>query len=147
MASGIVYDAIRAFLDPALGGCWQSTAIQWENESAPPTTGTDGNPTIWSSIDFLGNVYSQMSIGAAPQSDNRWDEDGTLWFHLYVPVKTGSSSARALAKNFADLFRGLTLLSDNLVFGDASIGAGAVSDDNGNWWVLSVSIQWQHIEA
>jgi hypothetical protein len=147
MASQVVYDAIRTFLDPAQGGCWQSTPIKWENEAAVSTADEGGNPVIWSSIDFVGNVYSQMSIGADPQSDNRWDEDGTLWFHFYVPVNTGSSSARGLAKSFADVFRGLTLLNGNLVFLDASIGAGAVSDDDGNWWVLSVSIGWQHIEA
>jgi hypothetical protein len=147
MASQAVYDAIRAFLDPAQGGSWSTTAIKWENEAAVPTTDASGNPIIWASIDLIGNVYSQMSLGADPQSDNRWDEDGTFWFHLYVPVNTGSSAARATAKAFADVFRGTTLLAGNLIFGDASIGGNVVSDDDGNWWVLSVSIQWQHMEA
>lgn len=144
MASDVVYDAIRGYLDPNKGGTWTETPIAWENEDF-----TKPEPPVrWVMVEISGTVYGQQSIGADEQRDNRWDEEGTLWLHVFEEVGKGSSAARRVAKALADKFRGARLLSDeSLEFGDAAIGSGERSDDDGNWWRVSVSIDWRRMEA
>lgn len=145
MSSDTVYDAIRAYLTAQ----WTATPIRFENEVAdasnnplPPST-----PTSWIAMAISGTAYGQQSIGAAEQTDNRWDEEGILWLYVMVPSGTGASLARQHAKALADLFRGTTLLSGSLEFMDAYIGRGAPSTENGNWWEIAVDIEWRRMDA
>lgn len=64
-----------------------------------------------------------------------------------VPVGTGSLDARRCAKQLADLFRGVTLLSGSLEFRDAFIGQGELAVEVGNWFKLPVDIEWRRIDA
>lgn len=139
MASGTVYDAIKAYLQAQ----WSTSPIAWENE----TFNKPEPPAPWVMVEIAGDVYAQMSIGADEQADNRWDEEGVLLLHVFVPTGTGASAARGHAKALADLFRGATLLSDSLEFMDASIGMGQPGDDDGMWWRISVSIDWRRMDA
>lgn len=138
MASDIVYGAVQEFLT----GRWNATKISWENQ-----TYSLGTETAWIMVEITGTSYAQQSIGAGDGDANRWDEDGVLFVHVFVESGLGSLEARRLAKLAADLFRGTLLLGDTLEFGDASIGMGDVSEANGNWWRVSVSIEWRRIEA
>jgi hypothetical protein len=139
MASGTVYDAIKGYLEAQ----WTTTTIAWENESFTKPE----PPAAWLMVEMTGDLYAQMSIGAGVQSENRWDEEGVLLLHVYVPSGTGASTARAYAKSLADLFRGALLLDDSLEFLDASIGMGQPGDDDGMWWRISVSVDWRRMEA
>lgn len=139
MASGAVYDAVRAYLD----GAWTTTPIAWENEAFVPP-----NPQVpFIEVEMTGTNYGQQSIGASVQSDNRWDEEGVLFVNVQVPVNSGASLGRTYAKGVADLFRGTRLMNDNLEFLDAFIGSGRPGRAEGNWWMIPVDIEWRRMEA
>ena len=148
MASGDIYSAIQAHMLDS----WTDTPILVENEntlpngvSAPPTA---GSVSCWVSVELAGTQYSQQSIGASSQSDNRWDEEGFLILTLFVPNGSGSIVGRNYAKQLADIFRGIRLLNDqSLEFLDASIGRGSPSDVEGNWFQIPIYIQWRRWES
>lgn len=150
MASDVVYTAIRDYLDGvgATPAAWTATGLQYDNE--PPITKADntGKPIPWIMIEMTGTLYEQESIGANTQAENRWDEEGQLFGHVFVPSGKGSLVARQFAKQFVDLFRGVRLLPDQtLEFMSASIGMGAIGDDNGAWFRISTDIHWRRMEA
>jgi hypothetical protein len=134
-----VYDAIEAYVTSA----WTHTPIAWPNKQF-----TQQNPPAsWVAFQITGSLYGQQSIGASVQADNRWDEEGTIWFHVFVPTNSGESGARGRAKALAVLFRGKTLLENRLEFLDAAIGSGEPGDEDGNYYRVSVSIDWRLWEA
>jgi hypothetical protein len=141
MATDTVYDAIRAYFEAT----WTATGLDrlfWENEIQPP--GDD--PII--AIEMRGTYYGQESIGEDVQANNRWDEEGVLWVHCLVTKGTGARYSRELARRVAEMFRGSRLLSDSLEFLDASIGAGDSLDNvEGNWWCVTVTIDWRRMDA
>lgn len=152
MASGAVSAAIEDFLGGVgeTPAAWTVTPLLFENK----VVDQGGNalpretPEPFVSVEFTGRSYGQVSIGASLQADNRWDEEGMLFLDVFWPVGTGSREARAAAKQLTDKFRGLTLLSGNLEFGDAAIGSGAKSEKyNGNYFVIPVDIEWRRVEA
>lgn len=150
MATDAVYDAIKTYLQtPATVAVLAdpSTAVippfRFENE----TFDKPDPPAPWISAALTGVLYGQKSIGASRQADNRWDETGHLWIPVFVPIGTGSSRARQLAKMLADIFRGLTLLAGSLEFLDAFIGEGSPSPEEGNYYELAVVIEWRRVEA
>lgn len=139
MASGAVYDAIRAYLD----GAWTTTPIAWENEQFTPPD----PPSPFLEVEMTGTNYGQQSLGASLQRDNRWDEEGVLFLNLQIPLGTGASQGRTYAKTLADLFRGTRLLSDSLEFRDAFIGVGRPGRTDGNWWLVPIDIEWRRMDA
>lgn len=144
MASSVVFDAIKTYLTDN----WLTSPAQWENETPIDTNSpTTGLPAPWVMVEMTGTLYGQVSIGAATQATNRWDEEGQLWLHVFVPTGTGGHTARLHAKQLADLFRGTTLSGGSLDFGDARIGMGEAGDEDGAWFRISVSIDWRYIEA
>ncbi len=145
MASNVVYDAIKTYLT----GAWTTTPTQWENEPEVVKVDTTTGARIpWVMVEMTGTLYGQQSIGAAdPVTDNRWDEEGDLWLHVFVPTGSGGQTARTYAKTLVDLFRGTQLASDHLEFMDATIGMGQPGDEEGLWFRISVKIEWRYIEA
>jgi len=138
MASDVVYTAIKNYLI----GAWSNCPIAWENEDfVRPEP-----PGPWILFEITGTMYAQQSIGDSPQSANRWDEEGVMWLHVFVPKGTGSVLARNYAKGLADLFRGAWLIN-SLEFLAAAIGEGAPADDMAVYWRVSVSIEWRHWDA
>lgn len=142
MASLVVYDAIRDHLTSQ----WQLTPIRWPNEGSADPPDPSEYP-IWVSVIMTGTLYGQETIGAEIQADNRWDEEGILWLHVYAAAGSGEREQRQYCKQLADIFRGLTLLDGNLEFGDASIASGELGDENHAWWRISVDVQWRHMDA
>lgn len=132
MASPQVYDAIRTFLEAN----YSATPLYFENEQ------TDAMPSAWVLIEFVSTTYFQTSIGARTQAENRFDEEGSLFAHVLVPVGSGVRDAFAYAYAIADLFRGLTLLNGNVEFNDVIVGYGE-SQDEGNYYRVSVNIGWR----
>jgi hypothetical protein len=139
VASNTVYDAVQAYL---LAN-WTTTPLAFENEQFDKPEPT--SPFV--AVEMTGVLYAQQSIGEANQASNRWDEEGNLWLHVFVPVDTGSSLARQYCKTLCDLFRGLQLLSGNLEFIDASIGLGEPGDENGQYYRISCNIEWRRWNA
>lgn len=134
--SDAVFDAIKSHLTPL----WTATPMQWPNEDFEPV-----GDASWVKVELHGTVYGQQSIGANVQADNRWDEEGILWLYVMVKRGIGTSQARGAGRALADIFRGLTLLGNSLEFMDANIGTGA--DQEGNWYMVPVSIEWRSIDA
>lgn len=155
MAADAVYDAIKTFLetpanvvslaDPTTGVV---PTFRFENSAGFVTpTDVNGAPTPWIGVAMSGVLYGQQSLGMSRQADNRWDEEGSLWLPVFVASGTGSSRARQLAKQLADIFRGLTLLADSLEFGDAYINEGKRSEEDGNWFEIPLGIEWRRMGA
>ena len=150
MAADAVYDAIKDFLDtPA-----NVTSLADSVTGAVPTFRFENeqfdqpNPPVpWVAMALTSHSYGQVSIGASEQADNQWQEDGDLWLSVFVPINSGASRARQLAKQLADLFRGRQMLSDTLEFLDAFIGGAGPAPDEGNWFELDLIIQWRRVEA
>ena len=148
MASGAVFDAIRTYLDggpltPGTGA-WQTIPIRWENEPLNPL------PAAFVDVEMTGTAYDRQTIGAftaAHVDNNRWDEEGVLWLHVLVKINTGGSIVRTYAKSLADLFRGKLLLGDSLEFKEAFIGRGQPGHEDGNYYRVSVYINWRRMNA
>lgn len=134
MADDVIYGAIKDYVSAN----WTNTTIAWENEdfSRPEP------PAPFIIFEITGTYYQQETIGDGTQANNRWDEEGVMFFHVLVPTGAGSMLARHYCKAIANLFRGLLLLDDNLEFMRASIGEGAPSDDAGMYWRTTVSVEW-----
>jgi hypothetical protein len=143
-----VFDAIQGYLGTAaVGGVWDFNLAKlvYENESDGPPA---GDPAPWVLVVLDTQLYAQQSLGGGLEpGQNRWDEDGTVWFHVFTPRGTGSRKARRIGKALANLFRGHLLLDDGLEFLDADMGAGDPGAENGNYYLLSVSLNWRRIEA
>lgn len=155
MAADAVYDAIKTHLStPAnVAGLADATTLvvpsfRFENdgEFIPPKDST-GTPIPWISMALARVLYGQTSIGENQQANNNWEETGQLVLSVFVPVGSGGSRARQLAKLLADIFRGLRLLSDKMEFLDAGIGGSGPAPEEGNWYQLDVVIDWRHVEA
>jgi hypothetical protein len=150
MAADAVYDAIKAYLqteanvavlaDPETGIV---PPFRFENEPFEKPN----PPAPWMDVALTGVLYGQQSIGAATQASNRWDETGRLWLPVFVPVNTGASRARQIAKLLADVFRGLTLINGDLEFRDAFIGGAGAAPEDGNWFQLDLVIDWRRVES
>lgn len=150
MAADAVYDAIQGYLQTPANVAGLADP---ETNVVPPFRFENENfdkpdpPSPWIAVALTGVLYGQESLGASVQAANRWDESGHLWLPVFVPIGTGSSRARHLAKLLADIFRGLTMLNDNLEFRDAFIGEGGPAAESGNWYELPLVIEWRRVEA
>lgn len=132
MSTASVYSSIKTFLDAN----WTTTPLAYENYDYPvPNT-----PAAFVVVEITGNSYRQASIGA--NSQNLFRENGLLWLHVMVPSGTGSLTARTYAETLVELLRSRELVS-GLILGDSSVGLGDKSTENGNYWCLSMSVEWQ----
>ncbi|NEV75468.1 hypothetical protein DYI24_00030 [Rhodopseudomonas sp. BR0C11] len=138
-----VYDAIKEHLD----NNWDSTLASIYFENDYKNDEPDDAPDVWVLVVLDTNLYAQQSIGGGDDAaDNRWDEDGTLWFHVFVPRGIGSRESRRIAKALANLFRGVKLLDGELEFLDADLGSRAARG-TANVYATAVSIDWRRPEA
>ena len=92
---------------------------------------------------MVGTFYGQGSLGADSPGENRWDEEGFVLLHIGVPAGTGAREAKRLARQAADLFRGVLLAEGSLEFLDATIGRG---DRDGAWFGIGVEIDFRRME-
>lgn len=132
MASHTAYRAIRDYLDAQ----WTTTRITWGNDNLG-----DEHADPWVHADVTGSSYEQESMGAGVVTDNRWVEVGMLFMSVMVKSGTGTDLARSYADTLVNLFRGQDFAQ--IEFQRFSIGLGQVSTENGNWWELPVSIEWE----
>lgn len=144
-----VFDAIQAYLGATSGtGAWDYSVapLLYENDGDAEPVGDVAN---WVAVLIDSELYGQQSIGAGiDQAGNRWDEEGTLWFHVFVPRGTKSREARRIARGLANMFRGKNnLIGGNLEFLDASMSSGDPGRENANYFLMSVSIGWRYIDA
>lgn len=145
-----VYDAVLDYLGdgtPEHPGEWDHSLapLFYENTIAGPPPGR----AAFVKVALETRLYGQETIGAddGGENQNRWDESGTLWFHIFTPRGVDSREARRIAKALANAFRGKRMLDDGLEFGDADLGAGDPGAENAGHYLLSVSIDWSRSDA
>jgi hypothetical protein len=137
MSSPTTFDPIEALLRAE----WSSTPLVLENETWP----APDEPAPFLFVEIFGSYYDQASIGGGELvTDNLWRERGQLYGHVLIPNGTGSRPGRVLAQQFVDLFRGQDLGS--IRFLGASIGAGQPGDQDGNYYRMTATIDWERDE-
>lgn len=95
----------------------------------------------WLRLSVTSDILTPIELGA-----EIWQENGTAYVEVVVPAYSGSAVARALAKTIANAFRGL-VSPYPVVYLGASIGDGLVQPVNGQWWGLTVSVDWRYQDA
>lgn len=140
MSSATVYSAVKAFLIAS----WTTTPLVFDNanEAENLTKPWEGT-SPWVSVEMTSDYYGAESIGAGSDAANLYRERGVIFPTVMVPSGTGSLLARQHAKALIDLFRGLDLVAGRVIFREMSIGLGENRTENGNWYALPCSIEYQ----
>ncbi|EHK56902.1 hypothetical protein [Allomesorhizobium alhagi] len=127
-------------IEQRLRAQWTETPLVFENEDYP----LPDVPAHFVYVEVYGDFFDQASIGAEPRTDNLWREVGQLYLHVMTPNGIGSGTARQLARQLVDLFRGEDIGS--VTFREASIGAGEPGREFGNYYAMTATITWQRDE-
>lgn len=134
-------DAAFTTIEARLRSLWSACPLVFENEDWP----TPDEPAHFLLVEVAGDVFDQASIGGGTAvNDNLWREEGQIIGHVMTRRGIGSTTARQLAKQFVDLFRGLDV--DGIRFRGASIGAGETGDNDGNYWRMTALLDWERDE-
>lgn len=136
MASPEAYTPIAAYLQAE----WTATPIAFENDNFKPGKAV----AAFVVAEIFGTFFNQASIGEGDRADNLWRENGMIYLHVCVPRGSGSLQARVYCRQLADLFRGQDL--GNIRFRDISIGAAEVGDEDGNYFRMTTTIEWERDE-
>jgi hypothetical protein len=107
----------------------------FENEDFP----ISGEVAAFVYVEIFGQMFTQESIGAP--GHNLWRETGTMQLHVFVPNSSGSRDARVYAFALAQLFRETSVTGMHL--GALSIGAGEPGKADGNYFPMSVTLDWE----
>ncbi|TPM19776.1 hypothetical protein [Mesorhizobium sp. B2-3-6] len=134
MSSPEAFDGIHDYLLAAWAG---RTPMVFENEPSP----IGDTPEAWVLVEIFGDFFDLASIGAEPVLANRWREGGQVLMHVLTPNETGSRAGRVYAKQLVDLFRGKEIAG--VRFRDASIGAGERGTQDGNYYRMTATIDWE----
>lgn len=135
--------SVEAFgpIEDRLRALWQATPLVFENEDWP----LSDDPAHFLFVEVFGELFRQASIGGGEAvEDNLWREEGQILIHVMTRRGIGSRTARTLAKQALDLFRGLDV--GDITFRDASIGAGEPGTNDGNYWRMDATIDWERDE-
>lgn len=122
-----VYDLVRALLTDD----WTACPVSFQNEDfAMPS----GSPWVYAEvlpIESDGTDFNSPGkrIGSGM---------GLIALHVFVPTGTGTRDALDLADQLAALLRFRTL-STGVSTDAASVAGGSTSDDEGNWYRVSVT--------
>ncbi|MCO5080881.1 MAG: DUF4128 domain-containing protein [Rhizobiaceae bacterium] len=133
MSSPAAFTGIETYLRTN----WTATPIHFENEP----WNLAASPAHFLYVEMFGDFYDQASIGADPQDANLFRENGQVYVHVMTLRGIGTGQARTYAKQIVDLFRG------NEEAGvrprGMSIGASEPGEQDGNYFRLTVTIDWE----
>ena len=136
MASPEAFAPIEAYLRAE----WTATPLAFENDDFKPAK----TAAAFVLAEIFGTYFDQASIGEGDRIDNLWREAGMIYLHVCVKRGTGSLAARTYCRQLADLFRGQDLGS--IRFRDISIGAAEAGDEDGNYFRMTTTIEWERDE-
>ncbi len=134
MSSDLVFTAVQNFLYAN----FTTVPLNFENDQFV----LPDPPSPWVDVEIYGSSFNQSSFGSGVPSTDNWTEMGAVLCHVMIPVNTGSLLGRQIATQLSTLFKGRRIEPD-IRFGDQSIGAGMVQIETGNWWPISLRIEWQ----
>ena len=129
-----VFDAVKAYLQAN----WTATPIAWPNEPFDKPE----PPSAWILAEILGGDFLQMSIGAGSAAANRWEDTGSLFVHVFVPIDSGDRECWQRATALATMLKGL-ILPGGTTFNSMSIGNGEHGDNTGAWWRRSLHARFR----
>ena len=110
-----------------------------------------GVPIAWPNVTFnkpitpgpwLAVECTSHTIDPIELSGGVWSEEGTVYVDVFVPTGTGTDAARTLAKSISNIFRGI--YTGPVIYNGGSIGNGSISENDGMWWVITVTVQWRY---
>lgn len=130
MSSPTAFDLIHDHLVAS----WAETPLTFENEDFElPDT-----PEHFVYVEVVGDSYEQDTFGAP--GNNMWLEAGVIYLHVEAPAGTGSGTARQIGNRLTYLFREQPL--GDIHFRRMSIGAGEPGKTFGNYFAMTVTIEW-----
>lgn len=140
MASPVPWADARARITAATatGQPLAGLTVEWPNEAF---TRPDP-PAPFLSVEMAGDGMGAIEMGG----QGAWQERGQLFLHVLVPTGTGTTGVRAIAKALSDLFRNVSTEANALIYERQSIGMGEPEEDDGPWWVMSVSVAWKYTD-
>jgi len=133
--------AVRGAVRNYLAANWTTSELVYESTLTEPPVQSDGVLRPYFYIQVSYNSTDQWSIGEEPRTGNRWREDGLVFFHLYTPAGAGMDVSDEHADAMIALFKGLQL-SPDIEFRNISSDIGGPGDDNGNYYRISISVEW-----
>lgn len=136
MATDTAFTELRAFIVENWN--FATCPLAWDNEPFDEPQPDHG--VSWGRVLVDGDMWEQATIGAGTPEENRWDETGSVVFSAMVPVNTGSLLCRQRLREFANLCRGQDI--GTIEFMGARFDPIGAVDDAGNWWTMSVTIEW-----
>jgi hypothetical protein len=130
MSTAITFTALEDYLRAE----WTATPIVFENETSPIAD----DPAAFVFVEIFGDYLAQETFGAP--GENLWREEGEIRAHVLVPNGTGTRVARGYASDLADFFKEVEV--SGIHFRQMSIGAGEPGRDDGNYYRMTLSIDW-----
>src|SRR3954467_3373536 len=129
MASPAPFNDFRTLLTAANLGY----PIAWPNTNF----GAPEPPAPWLSVQAESRTLDPIEIPA-----RSWSEEGTFYIDVSVPAGTGTDLARTIAKNVANIVRGLG--PRDVVYLGGAVSNGGVGEEDGLWWTMTVSIDFRY---
>ena len=133
--------AVRGAVTDYLAANWTLSELVYQNTSTEPPVASDGVLRPWVYVEVSYNSTDQWSIGETDRTDNRWREDGQVFFHVFTPAGAGLSVADQYADAVIDLFKGIQL-SPGIEFRDITSDIGGPGDQDGNYYRVSIAVDW-----
>ena len=137
MSRSAVRGAVTAYLEAN----WTASPLILQNAETKPPVQADGTLRPWVYVQIAFNSVDQWSIGAADRTDNRWREDGLVLFHIMTPIGEGLAASDTNVDALIELFKGVQL-DPGIEFRDITSDTGGYGDDNGNYYRVSVAVDW-----
>jgi hypothetical protein len=135
--------AMRARFVSAWGA---TTAVMFQNEVPSPDPLAVDPPLPWVYFEVIQTVSIERGVGLP--GSKVWLTSGNIFLHVFAPLNYALPDQLALAVQAGEIFRAATFYVDNtagakIVTSAPSVGGGDSSADNGNWFVVTVSIPFE----
>lgn len=129
MSSPEVFTAVKTLLEAQFA----DAPLVWPNEGVTPDSSA---PWVYVDASSFRLFRIELGVGAM-------EERGLVWCHIYVPVGTGTETARTLGKALSNIFRSYTRDSP-VSFGEQALGAGEPGDDDGMFWRQTLTVNYSY---
>lgn len=95
-------------------------------------------PAPWLDIEVSAQASTAIELGGGV-----WDEQGTIWLHLMIPVGAGMRDGLVMRKALANSFRGITDAAVGLAYrNDMAMDPMGPGSDDGVYRRLSLLIRY-----
>jgi hypothetical protein len=144
------YAGAKAAIKARLVDNWLTTPITVQNEApSDPWPPLDADAVLlpWINLEVAGT--GSDIIGQGSPGNQVWLYTGWIYIHVFVPVNTGIEQADTLAVAAGELFRRKTFYDDvspgcYIRTWAPSVDGGGISDDDGNWFRVTASIDFEY---